>query len=239
MQVRRLRFDTGRYSIVGQIINVPVDVQNMVSTLPRALSEDEAFNVSLKKHIIHKSSAYVGLVKRGEVKAWLDHLQTTQPYIANHISIDWSRFSVQDSGVLEAQEIEEIENESEAELLLAQQQTVLWNEDKCLCIAPGQTSIPCSLLYDEYAEELSFPDIYYGVLRVFSPELRVTWFMMMTSEVRRKDRRGAGPEHILYMVVKVLRYRVSRGLYSSFRFAGNTSEITRRMLEAVHFSSSV
>ena len=40
MQVRNLRYDTGRNSIVGQVINVPVDVQAMVSTLPRTLSED-------------------------------------------------------------------------------------------------------------------------------------------------------------------------------------------------------
>ena len=119
MQVRRLRYDTGRYSIVGQVINVPVDVQKMVSTLPRSLSEDESFNVTLKKSIVHKSSAYSGVVKRSEVKAWLDYLQTSPLYLANNICIDWNRFSALESETTEQQEIEELQSATESELLLA------------------------------------------------------------------------------------------------------------------------
>ena len=61
--------------------------------------------------------------------------------------------------------------------------------------------------------------------------MRATWFMMMTSEIRRKDRRGATPEHILYMFVKLMRYRVSQGLFATFRRGGDVSGISRRMLE--------
>lgn len=81
MQIRRLRFAAGKYSIlfylellsnlkcvsgnygiIGQVINVPVDVDKMVKELPRQLDDDRAFNVSIKKHLIHKSSYLSGFV---------------------------------------------------------------------------------------------------------------------------------------------------------------------------------
>ncbi|CAF4942161.1 unnamed protein product [Pieris macdunnoughi] len=46
--------------------------------------------------------------------------------------------------------------------LTAQQQTLLWNEEHYLRIAPGEDNVPQSLLFDEHAEELSFPAIYLG-----------------------------------------------------------------------------
>jgi hypothetical protein len=56
MQIRRLRHQMGGYGIVGQVINIPVDVNNMVTTLPRQLDDDYSFNVHLKINLIHKST---------------------------------------------------------------------------------------------------------------------------------------------------------------------------------------
>jgi hypothetical protein len=56
MQIRRLRHQIGGYGIVGQVINVPVDVNNMVTTLPRQLDDDYSFNVHLKRNLIHRST---------------------------------------------------------------------------------------------------------------------------------------------------------------------------------------
>ena len=53
------------------------------------------------------------------------------------------------------------------EVLIAQQQILLWNEDKYLKLAPGEQCAPYSLLFDEHAEELSFPDIFFGQFRIF------------------------------------------------------------------------
>jgi hypothetical protein len=41
----------GAYGTIGQIINVPVDVDIMVRCSPRSLDDDYAFNVNLKKKI--------------------------------------------------------------------------------------------------------------------------------------------------------------------------------------------
>jgi hypothetical protein len=48
-QIRRLRHQMGGYGTVGQVINVPVGVNNMVTTLPRQLDDDYSFNVHLKR----------------------------------------------------------------------------------------------------------------------------------------------------------------------------------------------
>lgn len=228
---------TGSYGIIGQIINVPVDVDQMVKDLPRQLDEDRAFNVSIKKHLIHKSSYLSGFVKKQNVRVWLQYLQETPLYRRYGITYSEENLRAIDSdppaaGAADA--IETLEGDNDVELLIGQQQTLLWNEDKCLEIAPAQNRVPLSIIYDEHAEELSFPDIYLGHPRVFNPEVRVTPFMMATSELRRRDRRAATPKHVLYVAMKILRLRVSEGLQCTFRCMA-TANITRAMLNDRQF----
>jgi hypothetical protein len=65
-----------------------------------------------------------------------------------------------------------------------------WNEDQCLDIAPDQHATPINIyvIYDSCAEELSCPAIYYCVHRQFNLDVRVTPYMMATSEIRKSDR---------------------------------------------------
>ncbi|KPU75573.1 uncharacterized protein Dana_GF26351 [Drosophila ananassae] len=49
MQIRRIRHVNGQFCISGQIINVPVSVDNMVSVLPRHVDDDFCINVHIKK----------------------------------------------------------------------------------------------------------------------------------------------------------------------------------------------
>jgi hypothetical protein len=65
IQIRRLRHQMGGYGIVRQVINVPVDVNNMVTTLPRQLGNDYSFNVHLKRNLIRKSMYLEGCIKKG------------------------------------------------------------------------------------------------------------------------------------------------------------------------------
>ena len=74
MQLRRLRYIHGSTGIVGQIINIPVDVNNMVNQLPRNLDDDYTFNVHIERHLIHKSSYLEGNVKKSTAKDWLTFL---------------------------------------------------------------------------------------------------------------------------------------------------------------------
>ncbi|GFT19400.1 helitron_like_N domain-containing protein [Trichonephila clavipes] len=63
MRIRRLRYD-GSYGIIGQVINVLVDVGTMLQHLPRPLDDDQAFNVNIKKDMTHKSTYLSGVVKK-------------------------------------------------------------------------------------------------------------------------------------------------------------------------------
>lgn len=178
----------------------------MINQVPRNLDEDYSFNVNIKKHLVHKSSYLSGQIKKSLVKKWLDFMISTPLY--KHFNITYNRESLQsnkgsdspsDELVDENIEIETIEANNEQELLLGVQQTLLWNKSTYLDIAPGQNKIPLSVIYDSYAEELFFPAIYYGQPRTFKSGVRTTPFSISTSEIRRRDRRGVTPQHILYM----------------------------------------
>lgn len=229
MQIRRLRYQQGTYKIIGQVINVPVDVNNMVNMLPRALDDDFTINVNIKRHLLHKSSYIEGFVNKDTVKKWLNYLINKPLYVHHNIQID-EHFFLHSIASKDVDVLEPLEFDDAQENLLGQQHTLFWSEDKYLNLAPGQKEKPLSLLYDQYAEELSFPKIYLGYPRVFKSDVNVTPFMMATSEIRRRDRRGVTPHHILYMAMKILRIRVSEGLYLAFR-ASDMEHTTRKMIE--------
>lgn len=252
MQIRRLRFVRGSLGIVGQVINIPVDVNTMVSELPRQLDDDRAFNVQIKRHLIHKSTYLRGYVKKSVVKAWLRFLVNKPLYRMNGIRIDESLYCEYDSLPALAP-VPESEADASAEpliepisedpthvndLLLAKQHTLMWSEEKYLVLAPGMNKRQISLLYDEYAEELSFPSIYLGEPRTFTIQ-GVTPFMMANSEIRRTDRRGVKPEHILYMTMKVMRMRLTESIYCTFKANDNLKKLTRENVEDVQFMNNM
>lgn len=172
----------------------------------------------------------MGLVKKAGVKTWLDYLEFTPLYRLYNIGVDMKQ-SEDKSDEHQSGNLDFLDKANDGESLLRNQHTMLWSEDKFLEIAPGKNSIPVSIIYDEHAEELPFPDIHYGVGRKF----RVTPFQIDSSEIRRMDRRGATPEHILYMTLKIHRLRVASGVHASFRYRGDLSKISREMIEDNRF----
>lgn len=131
MQIRRLRFAAGNYGIIGQIVNVPIDVQQTINLLPRNLENDTTLNVQIKRKIFHKSSYLEGYITMDKVYAWLEYLVTTPLYRANCIKIE----KLQKSNIQFNIELETVEaNDCETEYLTAQQHTLLWDEEKELDI---------------------------------------------------------------------------------------------------------
>ena len=202
------------------------------------MDDDQAFNVNLKKNIIHKSSY---LVKKATVEAWLRFLVEQPLYKHYGIVVDWSVFrnSSHENGVPNGpqENIEplNVSGAPESELLHAVQQTLMLNERQSSHIAPGQHNSPASLLFDKYAGELSFPSIYYGVAREIrssdGSSVRATPYSMATSEIRREDRRGATSQHILFMVMKNCRFRVRDGIQNMCRCLRTTETITREQMK--------
>jgi hypothetical protein len=115
-------------------------------------------------------------------------------------------------------------------VLLAKQKTLMWSEEQYLSLAPGMNRTPANNAYDEHAEELSFPAIYLGHFRTFMQSVPGTPFMITTSAIR-SDRRGATPEHILYMATKIMRLRLYRDLTLTIKTKRDTVGITRDMIE--------
>jgi hypothetical protein len=204
MQIRRLRYESN-YGSVGQVINVPCDVNEVVKQLLRHMDDDQAINVKLQKSIVHKSAYLSGYVKKSVLKTWLSFLVEQPLYKFYNITVDWSRVvgrlkrrsvATADSEATATDDmdivIETLSTDTVSEIVHARQHTILWNEEHCLDIAPGHRSIPLNIIYDVYAEELSFPSIYYGVGRQFSDSVSVIPYMMVTSEARRSGEGTSG-----------------------------------------------
>ncbi|CAD6227316.1 GSCOCG00011972001-RA-CDS, partial [Cotesia congregata] len=65
-------------------------------------------------------------------------------------------------------------------------------------------------------------------MRTFREEISVTPFQMATSEIRRTDRRGVNPRHLLYMAAKNMRLRVVSSLTVAFKFISNDTKVTKQ-----------
>ncbi|GFY41739.1 ATP-dependent DNA helicase [Trichonephila inaurata madagascariensis] len=167
----------------------------MVNRLPRNVDDNFCVNVHIKQKKIHRTSYLICLVTKRTIKAWLQYLVATPLYRMYDVTIDNSFFNLNHS-MSQVPQDEISENITIKESLTAQQQTLLWNEEKYLCIAPGEANVPRSLLFDEHVEELSFSAIYLGHFRNFREGVRVTLFMIATSELRHVDRCGVTPQHL-------------------------------------------
>lgn len=71
-----------------------------------------------------------------------------------------------------------------------------------------------------------------GQFRHFREGLSVTPFMMATSELRRSDRRGVTPQHLLYMAMKIMRLRIKQSLSIAFKHVGKGTEITKEQIQS-------
>ncbi len=164
MHIRRLRYQ-GSYEIVGQVINVPVDVPQIVKHLPRHLRNDYAFNVNIKRNIIHKSVYLRGHVQKSLLRQWLLYLTNTTLYKQYEIKVymqlldnfeEYHRYSPQDADDPINIEPINVHVTPESEILAARQHTMLWNEEHCLDIAPGQNAKPMNIIYDQHARNYRF-----------------------------------------------------------------------------------
>ena len=177
------------------------------------------------------------------VKAWLTYLLQTPLYKAYCVTLN--KDFLQDESTENnnthtddddeaddtVMDVLEPNSEYENEVLLAKQKTLMWSEEQYLTLAPGMNQTPTNIIFDEYAEELSFPAIYLGHPLTFNPSVHVTPYLMATSEIPRSDRRGVTPERILNMATKIMRMQLNRDLTLTFKTMRDTVGITREMIE--------
>ncbi|KAH7945022.1 hypothetical protein HPB49_004958 [Dermacentor silvarum] len=85
MSIYRLTHGNGQYGIKGQVVNVPIEGQELVQCLPRNVPDDAVIDVHIKRRFVSKASYRRGLVKKSSVHAWLRHLE--QSPLCRHLNI--------------------------------------------------------------------------------------------------------------------------------------------------------
>ncbi|GIY61980.1 ATP-dependent DNA helicase [Caerostris darwini] len=170
MQIRELGRDR-QYGIKGSVTNVPNDLHKSVDCLHRNVNDSATIYVKLKKQSFPEgSNAFADL---------------------NPISSEEN-----DESDIEGDDYDDpFVNPAPAETVINKLNT---NIDAGLALAPGENQMPLSVLFDDLAEELSYPRIYCGDLRRFTRKKPPTYSEIVKSELRRYDRRGATPQKILY-----------------------------------------
>ncbi|XP_040068216.1 uncharacterized protein LOC120841390, partial [Ixodes scapularis] len=142
MQLRRLMHGAGQHGIKGPVVNVCVDVDDMVTMLPRAIEQDRALNVHLKRRMLAKTTYLAGAVKKCDLLPWLKLLCDSTLYKHYNIKCDFARLG----DIVEVDEHDEIELLPQcsdlndpiqvATAMTLAQHTLVWDEDKFLAIAP-------------------------------------------------------------------------------------------------------
>ncbi|GIY70754.1 hypothetical protein CDAR_543801 [Caerostris darwini] len=170
MQIRELGRDR-QCGIKGSVTNVPDDLHKSVDCLHRNVNDSATIYVKLKKQSFPEgSNAFADL---------------------NPISSEEN-----DESDIEGDDYDDpFVNPAPAETVINKLNT---NIDAGLALAPGENQMPLSVLFDDLAEELSYPRIYCGDLRRFTRKKPPTYSEIVKSELRRYDRRGATPQKILY-----------------------------------------
>ncbi|KAI8118336.1 hypothetical protein CVS40_9996 [Lucilia cuprina] len=208
-------------AVRGAVVNVPIQVDNVVSVLPRTFNQTEVIQVHLKRRLEYNHSFMTETIRPAKIFNAIRYLINTELYQKHKISIaeDWL------NNVGLSEEVPFLANAEDQELVqdlaainsnidviqeLNPQETLLDNIPmeniplSRISIAPGEGKRPLDLLMDEDAEELSFPTIYCGIKRLCEASVA----KVIRSEIRRYDRRCARVDKVLYSYKKLELYNL-------------------------------
>ena len=187
MQIRQLPRG-GQFSIKGNVVNVPVDVQPTIDALPRTLDQSGTISVKLKKKLTYKSCDFRENIRPSAVICALHYLMNkSELYKSSGVQIDenWlqeiNHLLAECSNTLSEQENNNEEEESDNDEIAdtfneikdtdlhAENMDTLLDEiedegnpkyDTEYVFAPGEGHRPLALYRDPDAEYLSFPTIF-------------------------------------------------------------------------------
>ncbi|GIX70291.1 ATP-dependent DNA helicase [Caerostris darwini] len=174
MQIRQLGRDR-QYGIKGSVTNVPNDLHKSVDCLPRNVNDSATIYVKLKKRLFQ-----IAFPESSNAFADLNTISSEENDESDIDDDDYDDPFV---------------NPAPADTVINKLNT---NINAGLALAPGEDQMPLSVLFDDLAEELSYPRIYCGDNRCFTRKKPPTYSEIVKSELRRYDRRGATPQKIVY-----------------------------------------
>jgi hypothetical protein len=194
-----------QHGLQGNIINVPNDLDTCLAAIPRTFDDTKTVKVMLMRQMKGKSPVWHEVVRPARVLEAARYLTHTDLYREEGItfSTNWKCESNEDQhAAVETTNIDRTtdsgststsssEEEDEAPLNPGDEESMLLPEkdltDTVSKLAPGEGTLPMSILTDLNAEILSFPTIYAGVRRNFNEQLRITRTDIAKSEARRYD----------------------------------------------------
>ncbi|XP_050339187.1 uncharacterized protein LOC126765663 [Bactrocera neohumeralis] len=221
MTIRPLGYQ-GQSSIKGAVVNIPISVNNVVTSLPRTFDQTHVIQIHLRRRMEYNHDYMTDTIRPAKVMEALRFLVNTPLYREHniHINENWiSGFnnqeevpfvaSAEDDRLVQSLYEEQTSHNNHTDIPIApvpaelnpgSQETLLDNipienmEYNRLVIAPGEGQRPIDIVQDNNSEELSFGTIYVGQKRTCSE----TYSKIVRSEIRRFDRRACTIPKLFY-----------------------------------------
>ena len=223
MQIRQLGIDT-QYGLRGNCVNVPIDVDNNVSVLPRTRDELQTISVQLVRRMTDKKPYAFETIRPTKVFNAAKYLVNMPLYQYHNISLseNWLIDYNNDNNIdslknlqmkdldkncidNECDEWEELPNNDDM-LHIPNEETLLLDDFMGIKFAPGENRRPISILMDDDLEELAFPTIYCGQRR--NLKVKLSLVQIAKSEARMYDRRCA--QSIPKLMLSFCRTRIQK-----------------------------
>lgn len=217
MKIKPLGCDR-QLGIHGGVINVPVNVNLMFTSIPIRPQDAGVIHVKLKRKMSYRSHYQYERIRPKLIYEAAQLLVQTHLYEEAGVTLDttWNDNQADeidfitdpnDSTPMEVEEDQdtiETDNGSPLDAETAPEQDLMFQEtlidtNHAVDIAPGEGQIPLPVLLDDHSEELSFPAIFAGQARNVNKAAKLSYSDIVNSEIRRTDRRAAEPEHLLYV----------------------------------------
>uniref|UniRef100_A0A8D8UR91 ATP-dependent DNA helicase n=1 Tax=Cacopsylla melanoneura TaxID=428564 RepID=A0A8D8UR91_9HEMI len=221
----------GQLGLRGSVVNISIDVNEMLTVLPRSFDEMSTIQVQLKRHFQHKSYYMFETIRPAAVCDALRYLRNTPLYIKHDIKIDdkylevYSGTQAEIDFVVENMDLEigepriniepteeEMESDEDTgeEVMLLDRNTVAQGQENIHIIAPGQGKNPVAPQFIENFDELCFPKIFCG--HGFNIPRNITYNDRAKSECRRVDRRSCNPERLLFMAKQKIERQITSSI---------------------------
>jgi len=174
-QIRQWGYKRSQMGLTGSIINVPAQMDIIQNSLPQSVNDTTTIAIALKRRLEYKNAYTIGKVRVRKVMKSLKRLCSRYLYKAQKICInrEWNRtLRANNDETMQTYDIEsepdtdiDMDLEQPTETLvhgLTESRRIHDLQDKILEIAPAEGQRPLGIFKDKYAEEMTFPSLFYG-----------------------------------------------------------------------------
>ncbi|XP_069969212.1 uncharacterized protein [Bactrocera oleae] len=212
MTIRPLGYQ-GQSLLKGAVVNIPISVNNIVTSLPRSFDEAHVIQIHLRRRLEYNHDYMIDTIRPAKIMEAL-------PFLVNTPSHNNPSGNNIPTGLLPS------------ELNPGGQETLLDNipveilDYNRLVIAPGEGQRPIDIIQDNNSEELSFETIYVGQKRTCSE----TYSKIIRSEICRFYRRACTIPKLFYDYKKLELLQIKNSTSICLRKFSGRNRITAQNL---------